>query len=101
MGNLSVLSLLCPLSEDSPVHLIEHEVVGPAEHDGAGRLGLGALEENQLAVADTLFRNLKNPHHNGGFVSISKKKKGPFLLTTNCFYAWLCRRCCRSYIMSS
>lgn len=41
-----------------PIHLVEHEVVGPAEHDGAGRLRLGALEENQLAVTDALFRNL-------------------------------------------
>lgn len=41
-----------------PIHLVQHEVVGPAEHDGAGRLRLGALEENQLAIADALFRNL-------------------------------------------
>ena len=41
-----------------PVHLVEHEIVGPTKNDRAGRLDLGVLEENQLPITDALLRNL-------------------------------------------
>ena len=54
-----------PHPPNPPVHLIEHEIVSPTEHDGAGGVRLGSLEEDQLTVADTLLGNLEW-HRNGG-----------------------------------
>lgn len=59
-----------------PVHLIEHEVVGPTEHDSAGGVRLGALEEHQLSVPNALLGNLGRIDSGDGGVTGGKEGRG-------------------------